>query len=170
MQHQSSENARLQGLVDHGDILCVTVSYPYVLGFCVGVLGQSVPPPDSLMLCHSGRAATMDLKATMWASLSSYLLNVCAPKVFRPQRALRAPCVGNSQEMPFCLCFSEARSVPIAVWLATGAFATENRGDLRLRYLVLSGAPTNALLRGTSFCRSRGGPKTAGQLTASELP
>ena len=32
-----------------------------------------------------------------------------------------------------CDCFRE-KNVPIAVWLATGLFATENCGDLRLRF------------------------------------
>ena len=34
--------------------------------------------------------------------------------------------------------FFEAKSVLIAVWLATGTFVTEDRGDLRMRFLVLS--------------------------------
>ena len=44
--------------------------------------------------------------------------------------------------------FSKGKNVPAAVWLATGTFATENCGDLRLRFLVLSvqNPPRNPLL------------------------
>ena len=34
--------------------------------------------------------------------------------------------------------FFEGKSAANTVWLATGTFATENRGDLQLRFLVLS--------------------------------
>ena len=45
--------------------------------------------------------------------------------------------------------FSKKKKRPIAVWLATGTFATGNRGDLRLRFLVLSGANADGYM--TSF-------------------
>ena len=41
--------------------------------------------------------------------------------------------------------FFTKRSVPVAVWLAMGTFATENRGDLRLQCLVLSQVGINTL-------------------------
>ena len=40
----------------------------------------------------------------------------------------------------FCLRLLRLKSVPMAALLATGAFVTESRGNLRLRYFVLSGA------------------------------
>ena len=40
--------------------------------------------------------------------------------------------------MQFSLRCLEGKAVFTAVWLATGMFATENRGDLRLQFLVLS--------------------------------
>ena len=43
--------------------------------------------------------------------------------------------------MFFLAFFFQKKQGKIRVWLATGTFATENRGDLRLRFLVLSGQP-----------------------------
>ena len=51
----------------------------------------------------------------------------------------RKPCDFPSLSIAFFLRFFKEKNVPTAVWLATGAFATENRGDSRLRFLVLSG-------------------------------
>ena len=41
--------------------------------------------------------------------------------------------------------FSTTKRAPTAVWLATGTFATENQGGLRLRFLVLSGQSAEVL-------------------------
>ena len=55
-----------------------------------------------------------------------------------PQKALRFSC-DKIKVASDCDSFFEENKHPTAVWLATGTFATENRGDLRLRFLVLSG-------------------------------
>ena len=48
-------------------------------------------------------------------------------------------CDEKSQAIASLFAMFEEKSVPTAVWLATGRFATENRDDLRLRFVVLSG-------------------------------
>ena len=62
---------------------------------------------------------------------------------FEPKCLPRKPCdlslrwkiTGHWDAILFAIFWG--KSIPTAVCLATGAFATENRGDLRLRFLVL---------------------------------
>ena len=59
---------------------------------------------------------------------------------FSPPKSLAISLATKSRKrLRFILRFFEEKSVPTSVWQATGTFAIENRGDLRLRFLVLSG-------------------------------
>ena len=63
-----------------------------------------------------------------------YLAAILAQKFSRLLNAM-----GNL-ERSRCFCdFLRTNNVPTAVLLSTGTFVTENRGDMRLRFLVLSG-------------------------------
>ena len=60
-------------------------------------------------------------------------------KSFPPNSLAVFPCDGKSLAIAILPVIFKEQGAPTAVWLATGTFATANRGDLRLRFLVLSG-------------------------------
>ena len=78
---------------------------------------------------------------TFWGCQSTWLVLSPEKKKPLPQVAMCA-CDGerslNPKRLRFCFRSFRGKNVSTAVWLATRAFATENRGDLRLRFLALS--------------------------------
>ena len=99
-----------------------------------------------------------NLGPALWTFSPPSVRGVCWNRQFQPSRVFLTFC-------DFSRKFKKAS--PPRFWLATGLFATENRGDLRLRSLVLSAVTWFG--RHFHWNDSGFGPKVRGTVQESEL-